>query len=242
MHAMQSAQPAVANAAIRTCAPRTRNEKRNQTNLYVFFCFSRIFHGLFIRVPPVLSTAGIDVKERLANPFGDIIELGIGRPVGVPVSEDNFSAEGAIEYKPPSFGRETNLKEITKDLTRFKTLIWLASAERDQAGKPDTAYSTRLYLKTALLKSSETQAVALGGSSTSCFRPRRSRISHIGIVPQKVDEKTRKNEGQGDAPFGMPPLLGGGGHPPSRSRIQANDQKNGISTEPKKQKEEFSDI
>ena len=60
----------------------------------------------------------------------------------------------------------------------------------------------------ALLKSSNKQAVALGGSSISCFRPRRWGIPHIGIVPQKVNEKNRNNGGQGDAPLGMPPRWG----------------------------------
>jgi hypothetical protein len=34
---MQSAQPPAASAAIRTCAPRTKKEKRNLSILYPFF-------------------------------------------------------------------------------------------------------------------------------------------------------------------------------------------------------------
>ena len=92
----------------------------------------------FVETDPenALATARIDVKERLANPLDDVIEPDIGRKFGVLVSEDDFSAEGAIEYRPLSIGgKETDLKEVAQDLAGFDTVIRLASAERELAGK-----------------------------------------------------------------------------------------------------------
>jgi hypothetical protein len=47
----------------------------------------------------------------------------------------------------------------------------------------------------ALLKSSKKQSIALGGFSTSCFRPRRSGIPYSAITPEKVENNTPEKEG-----------------------------------------------
>jgi hypothetical protein len=39
---MQSAQPPAANAAMQTCAPRTRKEKRNHLIEYLFLGFYQV--------------------------------------------------------------------------------------------------------------------------------------------------------------------------------------------------------
>jgi len=83
-----------------------------------------------------LSMARIDVKERLANPLDDVIEPGIGRQYGILVSEDDFSAAGAVNYKPASIaGKETNLEEVLTNLSEFAKVIAQASKERDEAKK-----------------------------------------------------------------------------------------------------------
>ncbi|MCJ7443067.1 MAG: hypothetical protein MUO26_00800 [Methanotrichaceae archaeon] len=83
-----------------------------------------------------ISTARIDVKERLSNPLDDVVEPEIGRKFGILVSEDDFSATGAIEYKPPSIrGNETDLEEVLHDLSEFEKVIIQSSEERDRAKK-----------------------------------------------------------------------------------------------------------
>lgn len=80
-----------------------------------------------------LAGLKIDVKERLDNPLDDVIEPEIGRKFGILVSEDDFSPEGAIVYKPPSVsGRDTDLDEVYNDLSEIARMISLASAERDE--------------------------------------------------------------------------------------------------------------
>lgn len=80
-----------------------------------------------------LAGLKIDVKERLDNPLDDVIEPEIGRKFGILVSEDDFSPEGAIDYKPPSVsGRDTDLDEVYNDLSEIARMISLASAERDE--------------------------------------------------------------------------------------------------------------
>ncbi len=81
-----------------------------------------------------LSGLKIDVKGRLEHSLDDIIEPEIGRKFGILVSEDDFSAKGSIEYKPPSIaGKETDLAEVSRDLSEVAKMIALASAERDRA-------------------------------------------------------------------------------------------------------------
>ena len=83
-----------------------------------------------------LSIAGIEVKDRLAHPLDDVIEPEIGREFGILVSEDDFSAAGTLEYKPPSVGgKETDFNEIEEGLAVAQKVIAQASAERDNAKK-----------------------------------------------------------------------------------------------------------
>ncbi|MGZ8892188.1 MAG: ROK family protein [Halobacteriota archaeon] len=63
----------------------------------------------------------IDVKERRENPLDAVIEPEIGREFGILVAEDDFSAAGALEYRPPSVkGEETDLIEIAAGLAEAK--------------------------------------------------------------------------------------------------------------------------
>ena len=80
-----------------------------------------------------LSGLKIDVKERLNNPLDEVIEPEIGRKFGIVVSEDDFSLEGAIDYKSASInGKETDLKEVNQNLSEIARMIAMASAERDK--------------------------------------------------------------------------------------------------------------
>jgi hypothetical protein len=84
----------------------------------------------------ILKGLRIDVKERLDNPLGDVIEPEIERDFGILISEDDFSSEGAIEYKKPTVdGIEINVEEIVNGLIEFKQALKQASAERDAARK-----------------------------------------------------------------------------------------------------------
>jgi hypothetical protein len=83
-----------------------------------------------------LAGLEIDVKERLANLLDEVIEPAIGRKFGILVAEDDFSAEGAIAYKPPSVrGKETDLKEVSHELAEISRMIAQASAGRDRMKK-----------------------------------------------------------------------------------------------------------
>ena len=74
----------------------------------------------------------IDVKERLDHSL-EVIEPSIGRTFGILVSEDDFSAQGSIDYKPPSVaGVETDLSKFFEDLQEVADTISKASAERDR--------------------------------------------------------------------------------------------------------------
>ena len=76
----------------------------------------------------------IDVEERLTHSLDDVIEPEIGRRFGILVSEDDFSSEGAIAYKPPSVaGKETDMDEVSHELFQIAAMIAAASSERDRA-------------------------------------------------------------------------------------------------------------
>jgi predicted NBD/HSP70 family sugar kinase len=82
----------------------------------------------------IMAELRIDVKERLDHSLDDVIEPSIGRIFGLLVSEDDFSASGAIDYKPPTVhGEETNLEQFAQDLQKVADAISEASAERDRA-------------------------------------------------------------------------------------------------------------
>lgn len=84
----------------------------------------------------ILEGLRIDVKERLDNPLDDVIEPEIERDFGILISEDDFSAEGAIEYKNPTIdGKEVDIEEVFKGLIAWKQGLEQASAERDAAKK-----------------------------------------------------------------------------------------------------------
>ena len=52
------------------------------------------------------------------------------------MSEDDFSAAGSLEYKPPSVGgKQTDFNEIAEGLAAAKKLIAQASTERDSVKK-----------------------------------------------------------------------------------------------------------
>jgi len=89
------------------------------------------------------AEANIDVSQRLANPLDDVIELDIDRRFGILLSEDDFSAEGGIEYKPPAIGgKETDLKEFMDQLQHVAGVIAAAAKKRDAAkGAENTAES-----------------------------------------------------------------------------------------------------
>ncbi|EKF84700.1 hypothetical protein [Methanobacterium formicicum] len=84
----------------------------------------------------ILEGLRIDVKERLDNPLEDVIEPEIERDFGILISEDDFSAEGAIEYKKPTIdGKEVDIEEVFKGLLAWKQGLEQASQERDNARK-----------------------------------------------------------------------------------------------------------
>lgn len=81
-----------------------------------------------------LGTARIDVRERAKSPLDDVIEPEIHRSYGLLISEDDFSAAGAIEYKPPSVGgKVTDLGEVASEVQKIAQAVAEASRERDLA-------------------------------------------------------------------------------------------------------------
>jgi hypothetical protein len=68
-------------------------------------------------IEQVRKLIAIDIKERKANPLDEVIEPDIGRTFGILVAEDDFSAAGALEHKPPTVnGKETDMAEVEKNL------------------------------------------------------------------------------------------------------------------------------
>ncbi len=83
-----------------------------------------------------MSILRVDVKERLENPLDEVIEPEIGREFGILVSEDDFSAAGALEFSPATVnGEETDFNEIVEVLAPAKKLVAQAAAERDSSTK-----------------------------------------------------------------------------------------------------------
>ncbi len=78
----------------------------------------------------------IDVKERLAHSLDDVIEPEIERKFGLLVAEDDFSASGSLDYKPPRVhGKDTNPATVAQDLHQLADMISEAANERDRAKK-----------------------------------------------------------------------------------------------------------
>lgn len=94
------------------------------------------FTELPTKTEDILEGLRIDVKERLDNPLDDIIEPEIQRDFGILVSEDDFSAEGSIDYKKPTVdGIEIDVEAVVNGLIEFKQALQQASSERDAAKK-----------------------------------------------------------------------------------------------------------
>lgn len=84
----------------------------------------------------LLAGFRIDVKERLEHSLDNIIEPEIERSFGMLVAEDDFSAEGAIEYVPPSVnGKITDLNKTEQIMHTVASVLMQASQERDEAKK-----------------------------------------------------------------------------------------------------------
>lgn len=74
----------------------------------------------------------IDVKVRGGNPLDAVIEPEIGRKFCALIAEDDFSAAGAIPYKPAGVGgKETGMAEFGKNLLAIAGLYAAASKKRD---------------------------------------------------------------------------------------------------------------
>ena len=91
----------------------------------------------FVEIGPGTDPQSIlrtDVKERLEHPLDDVIEPEIGRAFGLLVSQDDFSATGALAYKPASVaGEKTDFVGIEQLLDHARKLVTQAAAERDRA-------------------------------------------------------------------------------------------------------------
>ena len=80
------------------------------------------------------TIAKIDVAQRLENPLDDVVEPQIGRKFGIMVSEDDFSEDGRIEYKPaPIAGKVIDLEEFANQLKVVAGIVREASKQRDNA-------------------------------------------------------------------------------------------------------------
>jgi hypothetical protein len=84
----------------------------------------------------VRELADIDIQERLSNPLDDVIEPEIERTFGILIAEDDFSPSGEIEYKVASVGgKETDLKEVDRNLDEVAKIIAEISQKRDHTTK-----------------------------------------------------------------------------------------------------------
>lgn len=84
------------------------------------------------------SQCMIDVKERIEHSLDDVIEPSIERKFGLLVSEDDFSATGSIDYKPPTvLGEETDLMDFARDLKKVAEIISKAASERARSTDKD---------------------------------------------------------------------------------------------------------
>ena len=80
------------------------------------------------------TIAEIDVAQRLENPLDDVIEPQIGRKFGIMVSEDDFSENGSIDYKPAAIaGKAIDLEELANQLKVVAGIVREASRQRDNA-------------------------------------------------------------------------------------------------------------
>jgi hypothetical protein len=77
-----------------------------------------------ITAEKIQKLLAIDVQERKAHPLDEVIEPEIGRTFGLLVAEDDFSAAGPLEYKPPAVNGElVDLTEVDKSLETGARLL-----------------------------------------------------------------------------------------------------------------------
>jgi hypothetical protein len=82
----------------------------------------------------VRALADIDIRERRNNPLDEVIEPEIGRTYGILIAEDDFSSPGSLSYMAPSVGgKETDLKEVDRNLQEAAKIIAEVSQKRDRA-------------------------------------------------------------------------------------------------------------
>jgi hypothetical protein len=78
------------------------------------------------------SILQIDLRERNASPLDDIVEENIVRHWGLVISEDDFSASGALTYVPPSVGgKPSDYTDFVKWSGQLAGLLAQAGRERD---------------------------------------------------------------------------------------------------------------
>jgi hypothetical protein len=89
-----------------------------------------------VEAPDLESLAAglkIEVGERLANPLDEVIEPEIGRTFAVLVSEDDFSAEGSVEYQPASIGGAVvDTAAVEAEVAGVAALFARAAEERER--------------------------------------------------------------------------------------------------------------
>lgn len=113
-----------------------------------FGTFSKLYTMLNVNDPREITVIGfvemsiddataqleMDVKERLSHSLDDIMEPEIERRFGILISEDDFSAEGDIDYKPASINNEIiNVEEASSGLSQLAEAIKEASEKRDRS-------------------------------------------------------------------------------------------------------------
>lgn len=82
----------------------------------------------------LLAGFRIDVKERLEHSLDEIIEPEIDRDFGLLVAEDDFSAEGAIDFVPAAVaGKNTDFNKTEKYMDLVRSVLIQVSQERDAA-------------------------------------------------------------------------------------------------------------
>jgi len=92
-----------------------------------------------VNVENIRKLIAIDIAERAANPLDDIIEPEIDRTFGLLVAEDDFSAAGKLDYKPPAVnGTEIRMADVDEALQQGAQLLAELRALREQskAGQP----------------------------------------------------------------------------------------------------------
>ena len=67
---------------------------------------------------------GLDQSQRAASPLDDVIEPGVDRTFAILVAEDDFSAEGLLDYQPAAVGgRPTDGAEVRAGIAAARALF-----------------------------------------------------------------------------------------------------------------------